>query len=181
MKTSIHQTAILCCLAAMLPLVSVHAAGAGEPAAADAAGIQAVLDAYTRSVSGGDQRTFESLLLDQDIPFHGLGDGKFSTKGAAGLASVQNYAGFRQSVFGSGRKLAQRFFDVAIAQEGDLAQVSLRFETVVAATGAGAQGWKTLALLRVDGRWKIASEFYTARALDRQGGAGADGKDAQSK
>lgn len=130
-------------------------------AASDLHAIEQVLATYTRSVSEADLATFESPLLDESIPFHGLADGRFAATDGAGLASVQNYAGFRKSVFESGRQLRQRFYDVRIAHEGDLAQVSLRFETRVAGTDSGGEGWKTLALLRVGTRWKIASEFYT--------------------
>lgn len=133
---------------------------------ADVRAIRDVLATYTRSVSQADRPAFDALLLAPDIPFHGLSDGRFAPADQAGLAAVQQYAGFRKSVFESGRQLVQRFYDVKIEQEGDLAQVSLRFETLAVGTASGGQGWKTLILLRVAGRWKIASEFYTVSAID---------------
>ena len=64
-----------------------------------------------------------------------------------------------------GRDLDQTFEDIRIEREGDLAQVSLRFVTRVVGSDQGGEGWKTLILLRTAGGWKIASEFYTVRAL----------------
>lgn len=136
------------------------------PAAADdSAAIRAVLDAYTGSVSSGDRAAFEALLLDPAIPFLGLSDGKLAAKHGASAGAIAQYAGFKKSVFDSGRQLTQRFFDVKIAHEGDLAQVSLQFETRVVGQAGGSRGWKTLELLRVAGQWKIASEFYTVYPL----------------
>jgi hypothetical protein len=126
--------------------------------------IQALLDSYTRSVSTGDQALFESLLLDAQIPFFAVRSPPDESI-APSLQSIQSYASFRRSVFESGKKYAQTFSDVDIQQDGDLAQVSLRFRTIVLDSGQGAEGWKTLQLLRVAGRWKIASELYTVRAI----------------
>lgn len=122
--------------------------------------IQDVLDNYTRSVSTGDQALFESQLLDEKIPFYGLGL-KLTPAFKPSLDSVQDYARFRQGVFLSGKQYKQRFFDVTIQQDGDLAQASLTFETTVVESGNSVQGWKILQLLKVAGHWKIASEFWT--------------------
>ncbi len=126
--------------------------------------INAVLQAYTRCVSQGDRAGFERLLLDTSIPFMGL-RGSLPADFGQGLPAVQAYAGFRQSVFESGRKYAQRFYDIHIERDGDLAQASLRFETRLVEQGGGGQGWKILHLLKVRGDWKIASEFYTVDSL----------------
>jgi hypothetical protein len=56
----------------------------------------------------------------------------------------------------------QRFRNIHIEQDGALANVSLVFVNTTA-RGA-AWGWKTLQLLKVEGQWKIASEFYTAHS-----------------
>ena len=130
----------------------------------DTLSINELLDTYTRSVSTGNRAQFEQLLLDEKIPFFGL-PGHLPHSFVPGLASVQNYAGFRKAIFESGVHYAQTFSNVKIEQDGDLAQVSLDFETRRVASGGGGRGWKTLQLLKVDGRWKIASEFYTGYAL----------------
>jgi len=128
----------------------------------DLALIEEVLMAYTSSVSSGDRARFEKLLLDPDIPFFGLDDNRMPSEGGASLRSVQQFAGFRKAVFESGQKYTQRFFNVKVECDGDLAQVSLNFETRLVGTDEGARGWKILHMLRVNGQWKIASEFYTA-------------------
>ena len=98
---------------------------------------------------------FESLLLDKDIPFSGIG----ATDRSGGARVVTaNYDSFRKGVF-QGPPFTQRFQDVHIDQDGRLASVSLVF--VNTAADSTSWGWKTLQLLKVGGRWKIASEFYT--------------------
>lgn len=161
--------------ATLLALASITMpAGAAEPLAPPAAmtatpdpetaRIHDLLNAYTRCVSTGDRDGFERLLLDTQIPFYGVRDGAVPAD-LGGLAAVQRYAGFRASVFESGRQYAQTFHDIHIQRDRDLAQVSLRFETRLVGQAGGAQGWKVLQLLKVRGDWKIASEFYTADSL----------------
>ena len=72
--------------------------------------------------------------------------------------STRHYDAFLQGVFG-GPPFTQTFQNVRIPQDGPLADVSLVF--VNASSGHTSWGWKTLQLLRVAGKWKIASEFYT--------------------
>jgi len=52
-----------------------------------------------------------------------------------------------------------------IEQDGVLAQASLDFVTRVTGSKQGGYGFKTLTLVKVQGHWKIASEFYTAFSL----------------
>ncbi len=126
-----------------------------ESTGADRQAIQAVLDTYTRAVSTRDQALFETLLLNKDIPFSDAGSA-IGAKGAAGGAN--RYEAFRRGVF-EGEPFTQKFQDVHVTQDGPLAQVSLVF--VNTAADGTSWGWKTLQLLKVAGRWKIASEFYT--------------------
>lgn len=133
-------------------------------ASVDTDQIIALLDSYTSSVSTGNRARFEQLLLDEKIPFYGL-PGTLPSSFVPSLQTVQNYAGFRAAIFESGTQYAQRFFNIKIDQDGDLAQVSLNFETRVVGSDSGGQGWKILHLLKVNGHWKIASEFYTAYRL----------------
>lgn len=53
----------------------------------------------------------------------------------------------------------QTFKNVNIEQDGNLANVRLVFVNKDARSSSW--GWKTLQLLKVNGTWKIASEFYT--------------------
>ena len=129
-----------------------------ESVGPDRAAIEALLAAYTRAVSAKDRVLFESLLLNTDIPFSGV-DQAVRAGGAPGGA--RNYADFRRGVF-AGPPFTQRFQDVRIRQDGPLADVSLVF--VNSAPDGSNWGWKTLQLLKVGGRWKIASEFYTNHA-----------------
>ncbi|WP_442782020.1 nuclear transport factor 2 family protein [Collimonas fungivorans] len=124
--------------------------------------IQEVLDNYAKSVTTGDRALFESQLLDEKIPFFGLGE-KLSPSFEPNLQSLQGYAGFRKAVFESGKKYSQKISNIDIKQDGDLAQVSLDFETTLVESGKGVHGWKILQLLKVRGHWKIASELYTVR------------------
>lgn len=121
---------------------------------ADRRAIEALLDTYTRAVSTKDEPLFETILLNEDIPFSDVGS-------AIKSGDTHHYAGFREGVF-AGAPFTQRFQDVHIAQDGPLAQVSLVF--VNTADGRSTWGWKTLQLLKVAGQWKIASEFYTGHA-----------------
>jgi hypothetical protein len=120
----------------------------------DRVAIDALLANYTRAVSTKDQALFETLLLSRDIPFSDAG----SAIKARGPEGTHRYEAFRRGVF-EGPAFTQKFQDVHVDQDGPLAQVSLVFVNTDA-HGSG-WGWKTLQLLKVDGQWKIASEFYT--------------------
>jgi hypothetical protein len=122
---------------------------------ADRNEIQALLDTYTKAVSSKNQKLFESLLLNRNIQFS---HATSAVKKAARDNGTHNYDEFRKSVF-QGRPFTQRFQDVHITQDGELAQVSLVF--VNTSASEVSWGWKTLQLLKIDGRWRIASEFYT--------------------
>jgi len=78
---------------------------------------------------------------------------------------TRRYAGFRKTVFASGVRYTQQFYNIHIERDGGLAQVSLDFVTKNAKSGRGGYGWKILQLIKVQGQWKIASELYTARSL----------------
>jgi hypothetical protein len=125
---------------------------------ADREAIGAVLDTYTKAVSTKDEALFETLLLNTAIPFSGVGSGDVSSDAAGALAQ---YPAFREDVF-HGAPFTQRFQDIHITQDGPLASVSLVF--VNTSPQGSSWGWKTLQLLKVAGRWKIASEFYTGHA-----------------
>ncbi|MBC3916947.1 hypothetical protein H8L32_05615 [Undibacterium sp. CY18W] len=160
-------------LASSMTMASVAAASLPSPVdfqshylstAEDKLAIEHLLNSYTTSVSNGDGKTFATLLLDEKVPFMAVrGVPDIVNKGDA--LDTRRYADFREGVFGSGRKLEQAFFNVKINQDGALAQVSLDFITKEAGTQKGGFGWKLLHLLKVNGHWKIASEFYTVRAL----------------
>jgi len=131
------------------------------PATFDSAGddrkaIEALLNTYTEAVSTKNQSLFESILLNKDIPFS---DAPSAIKANGAERGTQRYESFRKAVV-EGPAFIQRFQDVHIQQDGPLANVSLVFVNS-SAQGSG-WGWKTLQLLKVDGHWKIASEFYTA-------------------
>ena len=161
--------------AALLPLLlgaaCVHATDA--PAPAHAAIVQ-VLETYRTAVSTGDEALFATTLLDDDIPFHAVrAPGEVDP--ALDSRATRGVAAFRQSVFHGGRRYRQHFTDIRVAQDGALAQATLRFVTL-RDDGSGGAGWKTLTLIDVGGRWKIASEFYTvgdATDADRSAAAQA--------
>jgi len=128
------------------------------PSAEENQGINAVLATYTSSVSDGNSQRFESQLLDLKIPFAGVwGDMAASTN----LTTIQDYAGFKKSIFESGKKFKQRFSNIKIEQIGAVAQVSLDYETALKESSYDGKGWKVMHLLKVEGHWKIASEFFT--------------------
>ncbi len=121
---------------------------------ADRAAIEAQLAIYTQAVSTRNQALFETLLLNKSIPFSSVP----ATAWARG-AGTSNYAAFRKAVF-DGAPFTQRFKDVRIQQDGNLATVTLVF--INTRPQSESWGWKALQLLKVDGVWKIASEFYTS-------------------
>ena len=124
----------------------------------DRSAIEALLATYTAAVSTKNQALFESLLLNKEIPFSSVGA---SDRPAGVQVVTTNYDSFRKGVF-EGPPFIQRFQDVHVDQDGRLASVFLVF--VNTATDGASWGWKTLQLLKVGGRWKIASEFYTGHA-----------------
>ena len=132
--------------------------------AEDQQAIKQLLATYTHAVSTGDEAAFSGILLNAKIPF-------FSTDGLAQWSAspqppdTSQYQGFRDAVFRSHQHFTQRFYNVNIEQDGELASVSLDFVTLLAGTQRGSYGWKTLQLIKVAGTWKIASEFYSAYSL----------------
>lgn len=130
----------------------------------DTQAILRLLNQYTTSVSNGDKDTFANLLLDDNVPFMAV-RGVTNIVADSGVLDTRRYTDFRESVFSSGKKLEQAFFNVKVNQDGALAQVSLDFVTKQSGTQTGGFGWKLLHLLKINGHWKIASEFYTVRPL----------------
>lgn len=135
---------------AVLAVIPAHFDSTGN----DRAAIEAQLATYTRAVSTRNQALFETLLLDTSIPFSSV-----PATGWASGAGTSNYEAFRKAVF-EGAPFTQRFKDVRIEQDGNLATVTLVF--INTRPQGESWGWKTLQLLKVDGTWKIASEFYTS-------------------
>ncbi len=136
-----------------------------ETSADDLAAIQTLLTTYTTAVTNHDEAAFETLLLNEAVPFSGV-TGKLGA-GAATPPDTQRYSDFRKSIFAPGARYSQQFYNVQIQQDGSLAQVALDFVTKDEASGQAGYGWKTLQLLKVQGHWKIASEFYTGRAVPK--------------
>ena len=128
-----------------------------QETAQDRHDIEALLATYTRAVSTKDQAMFETLLLNKDIPFAYV-DGS-SAKVAK--QPISDYEGFRKGVF-LGSPFTQSFKNVSIEQDGNLASVKLVFVNTTAQSSSW--GWKTMLLLKVNGTWKIASEFFTGHA-----------------
>ena len=131
---------------------------------ADETAIRAVLATYTTAVSTHDQKAFEALLLNDQVPFS-------STSSAVGpkadpkAVETRRYSEFRKAIFESGVRYSQQFYNIRIEQDGALALASLDFVTRETDNGRGGYGFKTIQFLKVQGQWKIASEFYTGRAL----------------
>ncbi|MFZ6654027.1 hypothetical protein [Undibacterium sp. TJN19] len=140
-------------------LSTAHAETHNAPNADDEKQINTLLTNYTTSVTNGDSALFESQLLDLHIPFSGVSQKK---GGAAKmtLQSIQNYQGFKAAIFGDSQQYKQRFSAIDIQQVGNLAQVSLDYETAGQGEDYQGKGWKIIQLIKVDGNWKIASEFF---------------------
>lgn len=120
----------------------------------DRAAIEALLATCTQAVSTRDQALLETLLLDKSIPFSSI-----PATGWASGAGTSNYEAFSKAV-SEGTPFTQRFKDVRVEQDGNLATVMLVF--INTRPQGESWGWKALQLLKVDGTWKIASEFYTS-------------------
>ena len=129
-----------------------------ESVGTDRKAILALLDTYTEALSSKDQGRFETLLLSKSIPFSAASVAVRASDAANGTG---NYDDFRKAVF-EGAPFTQRFEDVRIEQDGPLAVVSLVF--VNTTTRGSTWGWKTMQLLKVNGSWKIASEFFTGHS-----------------
>jgi hypothetical protein len=129
-----------------------------ESTGTDREAILALLAAYTQAVSSKDQGRFETLLLSKSIPFSRASVAVSTGDAADG---TRNYEGFRKAVF-EGAPFTQRFQNVRIEQDGPLAAVSVVF--VNTTTKGSTWGWKTMQLLKVNGSWKIASEFFTGHS-----------------
>lgn len=126
--------------------------------------IEHVLSIYATSLSNGDEAAFSSILLNDQVPFASTGELHLDKADPAHL-QTSRYARFKQAVFESGKHYRQQLYHVRIEQDGALAQVSLDFVTRDVGTHGGSYGWKSLTLLKVNGQWKIASEFYTGYPL----------------
>jgi hypothetical protein len=138
-------------------LLAGPASAANPPNQEEAAKINQLLTNYTRSVADDDRALFESQLLDLNLSFSGVQ----RKAGPQTLKAVQDYAGFRREIFESGKKFKQRFSNVTIEQVGNLAQVSLDYETAYESEAYNGKGWKVMHLIKTDTGWKIASEFFT--------------------
>ncbi len=158
MKKSSLLAAALCSIASFAAYAAAPPVF-NAPTAQDSIEIHALLANYTDSVSMGDRARFESQLLDLQIPFAAV-PVKAGAK-AVDLKSIQDYAGFRRAIFDGGQQFQQRFSNVKIEQLGNLAQVSLDYETALRGAAYEGKGWKVLELIKVNGQWKIASEFFT--------------------
>jgi hypothetical protein len=131
-----------------------------EPKAQDDVAIRKLLASYTASLSAGDPAAFESQLLDLRIPFSHV-DGGAGAVDHPSLATFQDYARFRKIIFDSDKRYQQRFSNIRIEQVGNLAQVSLDYQTTLQGDRYEGSGWKVMQLIRLNGQWKIASEFFT--------------------
>lgn len=126
-----------------------------ESVGEDRRAIQALLDTYTKAVSTKDEALFETLLLNKAIPFS---DAESAVQQGSIDGGTRNCEAFRKGVFAD-PPFRQTFKHIRIRQDGSLAQVSLVFVNTDAA--GSSSGWKTLELLKIASRWKIACEFYT--------------------
>ena len=98
----------------------------------------------------GDKKSFEALLLNDEVPFSST-DELVAPHANGAAVDTRRYSRFRKAVFESGNPYSQQFFNVHIEQDGDLAQVSLDFVTTRVKTGKSSFGWKTLQLLKSQG------------------------------
>lgn len=139
---------------AVSPVQAASSVRVLDSRASDRRAIAALLSTYTKAVSTKDQAAFEAILVSTHISFG------YVPTGSAAVAEhgLQGYEAFRKSVF-EGPPFTQSFKDVHIHQDGNLADVTLIFVNIDA--HGSSWGWKTMQLLKVDGRWKIASEFFT--------------------
>ena len=138
-----------------VPASTVPIPASFESSGDDRRAIESLLSTYTRAVSTKDQALFETLLLNEDIPFYAASS---AIRAAGVVEGIRQYERFRKAVF-EGAPFQQRFQDVHIQQDGALAEVSLVY---VNSTARGSTwGWKTMLLLKVGAQWKIASELFT--------------------
>jgi hypothetical protein len=160
MKLRILIPMVVACFATTISLEAMPIPASFESTGDDRKAIEALLETYTNAVSHKDERLFETLLLNREIPFS---DVTSAVKANGAPGGTEHYESFRKGVF-EGPPFTQRFEDVHIGQDGLLASVSLVFVNT-SPQGSG-WGWKTLQLLKVGGHWKIASEFYTGHPGD---------------
>ena len=140
--------------------------GRHERHAEDIQAIQGLLRAYTTAVTNHDERAFERLLLNDQVPFAST-DQLVGAKADVGHVDTRRYSTFRDAVFAASAHYRQRFYNVCIEQDGSLAQASVDWVTRSVGSSKGSYGWKILQLIKVQGQCKIASELYTARSLPK--------------
>jgi hypothetical protein len=145
-----------------MPLALAYDAAAtrNAPKAQDDVAIRKLLANYTACLSTGNREAFESQLLDLNIPFAHVKGGEGAVDHPS-LATFQDYAGFRKIIFDGGKRYQQRFSNIRIEQVGNLAQVSLDYQTALLGSRYEGSGWKVMQLIKLNGQWKIASEFFT--------------------
>jgi hypothetical protein len=163
------------------PPIHSHADRSETPSPAsapDRAAIAQVLNNYTTAVTNGDEALFLTTLLDDQIPFFAAGD-VATQPPSLKSADTHTFAAFKRAVFHTNTRYRQTFDHVSIEQDKSLACVRLHFITRVVSSGAAAEGWKTLQLLKVGDQWKIASEFYTVR--NQRSNATPDKQNAQTR
>jgi hypothetical protein len=161
-QISLFLLALLACLGASTHGASPEYLGKHRANAADIQAIERLLKTYTTAVTQGDKKSFEALLINDEVPFSST-DELVAPHVNGEAVDTHRYSRFRKAVFESGNQYSQEFFNVHIEQDGDLAQVSLDFVTTRAKTGKSSFGWKTLQLIKFAGQWKIVSELYTVR------------------
>ncbi len=160
---SLIITCLLLCIANVrgaTPTQAAAAATRNAPKAQDEVAIRKLLSNYTTSLSTGNRKAFELQLLDLDIPFSHVNGGAGAVHNPS-LAIFQDYAGFRKIIFDGGKRYQQRFSNIKIEQVGNLAQISLDYQTALLGDQYKGSGWKVMQLIKLNGQWKIASEFFT--------------------
>lgn len=167
-----NKLAILIFLAALSPATRSALAFEVPPGATkhtvsaeDQRAIKTLLATYTHAVSTGDETAFSGMLLNDQIPFFST-DGLARQSASTQSLDTRQYQDFRDAVFRKQRHFTQRFYNVRIEQDAELASVSLDFVTIDTDSKHGSYGWKTLQLVKVNHTWKIASEFYSAYPLN---------------
>jgi hypothetical protein len=161
-KRTLFLLALFVCLGASTHGVSSEYLGEHRTNSADTQAIETLLNTYTAAVTRGDQKSFEALLLNDEIPFSSTKE-LVAPHAEGEVLNTHRYSRFRKAMFESSVQYSQKFFNAHIEQDGDLAQVSLDFVTTQVKTGKSSYGWKTLQLLKLQGQWKIVSELYTVR------------------
>jgi len=132
--------------------------------------IEAVIEAFRLSLINKNKPVFVKLFYNEAVPWLGVTSDQTlasvppppAKKGARKRSKVRggNYLSFIDWIVSSPKTIEEKFWDVKILQDGDIASVHFKysFHQDNKKTNWGDEAWH---LVRTEQGWKIASVIYS--------------------